>query len=418
MTKAFPSRSALLSFFLALSIVATWMSQSLLDSSLILVALLWFYQTLKQTGFRTAFNLNSSLKHVIPWMAAYFLVAVLGYFFNARPEAEPLFNLSRFTWVLQFLLLAYVVRDLDFKIKRPWFICIFLLFIPAVYGFNIYLNEGHVDFLSPTETYGRIIGLVNSATYHAHIGGFFFVICFAVFLFEALKAFRKKRIDNPCELIALGVLALAVLLSVIYAASRGALLATILAVVCFLFMKAKNYLIRLLLVVTMAFGIFMALNIRHAVSGERKQSDGCRVALMQVHLNMIKQYPWLGIGYRDNMRNISDYWPESIETSSICEAYKNSGSQAHNQYLNVAATTGILGLLCYLAFTLLLFFWNATWWWKTRSTVAAACLSLQLYFILSCMTEITFEFAKIRYLIIFVWAVVVNRDVIEKKLAT
>jgi O-antigen ligase len=115
------------------------------------------------------------------------------------------------------------------------------------------------------------------------------------------------------------------------------------------------------------------------------------------------------MGYRDNMRNLSDYWPPELNDKE-CDEFRTEGSQAHNQYLNVAATTGTLGLLFFLTIILYFLSLNVSWFRKEHSLNSLICLTLQVYFLLSCMTEITFEFSKIRYLILGVWAVVINNN--------
>ncbi|MGZ3692413.1 MAG: hypothetical protein ACXVAX_12975, partial [Pseudobdellovibrio sp.] len=74
-----------------------------------------------------------------------------------------------------------------------------------------------------------------------------------------------------------------------------------------------------------------------------------------------------------------------------------------------AATTGLLGLLCYLSLVIYFLVLNYKWYKWTKSDLALVALSLQTYFIFSCMTEVTFEFAKIRIIILTVWALVVSR---------
>ncbi len=52
---------------------------------------------------------------------------------------------------------------------------------------------------------------------------------------------------------------------------------------------------------------------------------------------------------------------------------------------------------------------NYKWYKLTESNLALVALGLQTYFILSCMTEISFEFAKVRILILILWALVVTQ---------
>ena len=68
----------------------------------------------------------------------------------------------------------------------------------------------------------------------------------------------------------------------------------------------------------------------------------------ETHWTIFKSHPLLGIGYRDNLRSIKEYWPES--EVATCRHLRDNGNHAHNQYMNVLATTGILGFLFFIAF--------------------------------------------------------------------
>ncbi|MGZ3726135.1 MAG: O-antigen ligase family protein [Pseudobdellovibrio sp.] len=389
-----------LTFFTALTLFGTWVSQSLLDLSCGILFLIWA-DTLfdKQTDSRVL--TNKYVRLILPVMAGYFVVACLGFYFNARPGAEVSFSLQRFSWVFLFSILVWIVDRVDFEHKFFKYFYILLL-IPAIYSLNIFFNDG-LDVVTNKGTDHRVIGVLQSATFHSHIGGAILVaaMSYLALSFKGdIKSFLKK--NWPVILTTF-----VILVSVLLTKTRGALLSMAISVFVFSAIWYRSNFLKWagVLVLLAGVGLYFT-SAGDALS--RKGPDSCRAILAKVHVEMIKKFPLLGIGYRDNMRNISDFWPPEWSTEE-CEAHRTEGSQAHNQYLNVAATTGLLGLLCYLSLVIYFLVLNYKWYKWTKSDLALVALSLQTYFIFSCMTEVTFEFAKIRIIILTVWALVVSR---------
>lgn len=131
------------------------------------------------------------------------------------------------------------------------------------------------------------------------------------------------------------------------------------------------------------------------------KSDQLRSELIQVNWEMFKEHPIIGIGYWDSYRQIEDYWPK------INLPPDHYTSHAHNQFLNILATTGIVGFIFFMA--MLFFFMKKSLDFikTTRSPLAYACGLVILQFLLSCLTDVTFEYAKIKTLVIMVFAMII-----------
>lgn len=135
-----------------------------------------------------------------------------------------------------------------------------------------------------------------------------------------------------------------------------------------------------------------------------------RINLLKVNLQMWREYPWLGIGHGENLRRNREYWdrPEwNMPPNYIT-------SHAHNQYVNVLATTGILGFIAFMSFFSFFLIKNIKLLIKASHNKASAnyallfaCLWAQIEFWLACLTDVSFEYAKIRALLILVWALVI-----------
>lgn len=395
-SKAFDQTKFAVSFFLILSFFSTWFSQSLMDISVSLFFLVCVYHAFTNKIYPRFFQ-NKSLLVFLSLTFGYFIAAALSLLINGR-EGSDLSTLFKFSWVFQVIALVWAIPFFNIQLvsEKRWAQIFFygLLFIVGLVGFNIYFNDG-IDIFNDRQSLGRIVGLINSPTYHAHAGGFIFIVLFAYFYFQ-------KTILRPLNILLL----FTTICSIFFTYTRGALLALIIALCLLYFIEYRLKHIRYLILFSFTFILLLFTTpLKNMLS--RGNSDTCRLRIIQVHLKMIQDKPLLGIGYRDNMRSLIEYWPENEIPVDNCKVLRKEGTQAHNQILNVFATTGLIGLIFYLGLVIYMFFINIKLLLNSPNALFKTSLVLQLYFFMSCMTEVTFDFAKLRYLILIVWAVVI-----------
>ncbi len=80
-------------------------------------------------------------------------------------------------------------------------------------------------------------------------------------------------------------------------------------------------------------------------------SNKVRINTWKANMAMFADHPWLGIGYMQNETKTAEYYEKlGIEETFI--------SDAHNNYIQVLSTTGILGFLFYMLFILSFLFAN------------------------------------------------------------
>lgn len=133
--------SGVITFLVGLAVFSSWVSQSALDFATGLIGVLAFVSLFSPATRMELFS-NSHLNRVFPWMAGYFVVAALGYYFNGRPGADVIFCLTRFSWIFLLYALTWGFRYFDEnRDSLKWFF--YLLLIPALYGFNIFFNSGN-----------------------------------------------------------------------------------------------------------------------------------------------------------------------------------------------------------------------------------------------------------------------------------
>ena len=400
-----------------------WISQSLMDvfifalfitAIVILIPIFWS----RSKPIRSDQSVPAktiSTQFIFASFGGYFIVAVLGAVFNADSDYETTGNLSKFVWMLQFVLFYWTALQIDWtrlmsdRLKTIFQFFAWTSLVPVLYGFNIYLFEG-VDIVTLQKTSYRIIGLLNSATYHGLVGGLIFCFLLPIFLLNI------RRLTWNTIVLSLICLSL-IIASTTLTMTRGVWLSLFISgIVLVYFLNFKKLLLATLVIAGVGVAYFQT-PIRSMIH-TRSNSDSCRIKLIQTHWTIFKSHPLLGIGYRDNLRSIKEYWPES--EVATCRHLRDNGNHAHNQYMNVLATTGILGFLFFIAFygyfiilnlQLLKIYRND----KLHYPLCVSLLMMQIFFLVSNMTETSFEYGKVRTVLLIVWAVVLalftNREV-------
>jgi O-antigen ligase len=168
--------------------------------------------------------------------------------------------------------------------------------------------------------------------------------------------------------------------------------------------------------------ISSAVNIQHKHHDERK-------LVWKANFEIFKDYPFFGIGFKNNTPHLSEYYERlGISQTTI-------KSHAHNQFLQILATTGIFGLLFYLAIWFRLF--QMSWLsWKFLNKISiknSKNISDNLFwkqglvlgsigglvaFLIAGLSECNFDDSKANYMLSFVVAAIVwvFSDLKEKKI--
>lgn len=120
---------------------------------------------------------------------------------------------------------------------------------------------------------------------------------------------------------------------------------------------------------------------------------------------IFKDHPLFGAGYGQNKFLLHEYYDkQGLPKDQFI-------GHAHNEYLHILAGTGALGLLCYLAILGTIFFQAFLVFWRTSSNqsfrkgLALGVLGGQICFLIGSLTESNFEHSKVRFGIMFMWAI-------------
>lgn len=389
--------------FLALIPTFAVSSQSLLDLALSALFLSLIFVFAKKRQILVIEKIG------IEWaFLGYMITIVLGFWLNASPDAEWLDSAIKFSWVLNLYILIFGLQTTQLDSTKILKALSAGTLIPTLYSLASYMYG--VDLITGRNNH-RITGMVNSATYHAHGNAiiFVFLACCLYFSFKKLKL--NWKIFAVSSFLLLGT-------SILLTFTRGIWISIFVSsAIILLILDRKKFLVFIAGTLILGGIAFQTLpKLREGVDPvARAASVEERVSFIQLNLQMWKQYPLLGIGYGENLRRCREYWdrPEWNKPADY------NVSHAHNQYLNVLSTTGLFGLFFFAMFFLYFIYKNIKLLLKTSSELSPerwalliGCLWAQIEFAIACLTDVSFEYAKIRTLILIVWALVV---VIEKK---
>ncbi len=382
--------------------VAAVSSQSLLD----LVTFFMFFTTIVIL-YRSREKID--FKRIgIEWaVLGYLIVIALGFKFNASPDAEWQNSVIKFSWLINIYILIYTFQTLSFNSIKVIQVLSVLSLGPTVYSLISYLNG--LDLITNRDN-DRITGLVNSSTYHAHGNAVLFVILVGCLYFSIRKLSRAWMFFSLFSTFLLG-------LSIFLTFTRGIWISIFASSMMMLFYLDWKKMLKIFLTSVVLF--FLAFQywgkFKERILKTNVKSNDERVSLFKLNVQIWKEYPLLGIGYGENLRRNREYWdrPEWNKPPGYLE------SHAHNQFLNVLATTGVFGLFFFSLIFGFFFKKNFGLIRKTnqvenpeRRAILIICFWAQLEFVIGCLTDVSFEYAKIRALIILVWALLIA---IERK---
>lgn len=393
----------MLAYLLAGSALGPVVSQTLLDISIVLLFLVFIVQSVKNKSYS---QISFRKPFVFEYGIFFYILAILtGFYILNITDREAWVRLLKFTWIINLYLFAWAISKINFDFRKMLLFFSAAYLIPNIYALSTFIAK--VDWLSglPIQN-SRIIGMVKSSTYHAHANALVLVFFAVIFFFAYSKLSRRLQVITTISFLLM-------LASTILALTRGIWISLTFTFLFFLFVQNKKLFAAALVVGAIAFTSLLTFSEsfqnRVSLSSHTQSSDAERLNLFKVHVFMIKESPLVGIGYANPLSHTKDWWPKMGLSSDLIN------SHAHNQLLNVWATTGLIGLIPFMLF----YFWFLVKSWQLskqfkklgdhpKYVLAMACLMTQVQFIVGNFTDIGFEYAKIRSLILLVWAIVLG----------
>lgn len=395
----------MLSYFLAGVTIGPVVSQTLLDLMMLLIFVCFAKEAVAQK-FKNFLPLRKP--YLFEYGFSFYVIAIVaGLLILGVTDSEAWRRLYRFYWIINFYLLIWAFTRYEINLTKlvKFFSWGFILpniyaIVCTLYGYDFLRKEAIIGF--------RLTGLLDSATYHAHANGLIFIF-FLVLLFFKFK--NLSRFYQSLSLLAAALMGLGIFMTF----TRGIWLSlTVTAALFLLFHSRKLFLVALttgLLILAAAYTTSQNFRSRVEHSMQTKTADEQRWNILKIHWLMIEKSPLLGIGYANNLSHTP---PETWKQYGFDYIpHEHIDSHAHNQLLNVFATTGLLGLIPFALF----YFWflvmnvKLTLKFKRQNlhsfyVLSVACLAAQLEFFIANLTDVGFEYTKIRSLILLVWALV------------
>ncbi len=374
--------------------VAVFSSQTLVDICDTMIVATAIYLIIKNKDYSFLRTISKTWYFWIGWL----IVIFLGLFINNNPM--PWLYFLEFRWCISFASMIYLllrITNIDVFINSLSITMLFLNFV------SIFLYFARND--------ERAGGIYNGVmAYSQNLG---MVTCFFVtYLLYSTK--NKFSIKNQKVLLALS---LSCIILVLITLTRGIWIASAIGISLSSFFIHKK--IFTYTVVTIIF-LFSVLTLFSPSFKSRirandyltQTSNFQRKNILRANLEIFKDYPILGTGYTQNNLRLTEYYKKLNIPE---DEFK---SHAHNQYLQFAAGTGILGLIFYLIFLSSIFFHALNGYFKSKDMsiriLYIALVSAIVSFMIASLTESNFSISKNRFLFLFFCALIVAQKYKDK----
>lgn len=361
------------------SLVASFTSQTLVDIADFLVistALFFAYKNIELKSFFKGF------KPILLW-PVWLVIVALGLFMNLGiNNLQFWMNFTEFKWIITLLSLIYLMSKIEFPLKLIKAVSIATLILNLVSLFLYFYRHD-----------GRAAGIFGAVMAFSHNIAPIFCL-FAVLAFVSWSYFKLS------EKILISSIILSSYLLTFLTFTRGVWLGAIAAIAfCFIvwnFKKSLLFLSAFFMVCVLQMYFFQSVSDRVlSKTINETSSNDARVALWKSNLYMVKEHPYFGVGHGQNKYYLPQYYKVlGIPEDTII-------SHAHNQYIQVWAGTGTLGLICYLFFLYVIFktawqgYKNAS---PEKKGLMLGLIAALLCFVVGALTEANFNISKNRFL--------------------
>ncbi|MES3037776.1 MAG: O-antigen ligase family protein [Bdellovibrionota bacterium] len=327
---------------------------------------------LKNTNFRAWSKSTWAL-------VAFSFVLILSVLVNREIMVEGFKPIAKVKYFLLFLLtiapLAFY-REKVFTKRNIKFLTYGLLLSATVAAISgmIAMNTGF-NFLRQKEaSIDRNAGLFGMLMTYAHAGALLQVLLTGLLIYR----------DEVKELISIKIVAavwIINLLSLYLTYTRGAWIAFAVAIPFFFFLrKKKEFFVTIAGIAVIGTLVWFSVpKVRETFTERQVQSDDVRIGLWKAALKAFEERPILGMGFHN-------FEPLSVP---IKEKYQISTDgiygHAHNNYLEVLAVSGLLGIIAFTA-------WQLLWLWecvKRNDLIARLCFPFIIAFMAGGLTQVT-----------------------------
>ena len=283
------------------------------------------------------------------FFTVYFIVNLLSLTQTHYP-ADSWKGILRVTRSILLCLSVIYTVDSEEKFRKLFFWCLWVAFFISVdgllQGFTGYEVIRHRNVTGYLENGGRI-----TSTFR-HANDFAAYLTLMLIFFAGILSEAKSLKLSAIKIIALGLGALSLFISILWTYSRGSWMAVGFTLLLMAVFKGRKLLLGVFAILIIWVIFFSPPLVRIRAQSLWDPKNGTiteRKVLAQESFDMIEKSPWLGMGLNTFSDNAPFYKSKTVHTDV---------QYAHNGYLQMAVETGIVGLIGFLA--LLIYFFCST----------------------------------------------------------
>lgn len=326
---------------LFLAFTACFISWKLFDIAIVLM-LLTILTTSPKKHWQYWKNLEifRPLKIFNFFIFSFMLIVLAGYVFKTPLKEDQWTDIFSFRWILGFYILLAVTPNISIENKTASWLGKYLMML--LVGGLAYQYYGYF-YLPHTETTdSRFMGFFHNTNHYS--------LCISlmwayVMGWVSVDLVEDKKLNRTlaCTLF---ILSICIFGSLGRSAWMGCGAA---AIVCIWTYRRHTVLRRASLGILLSILALIAFDIgsimerlMYSLDFSPNNANSLRISLWRANWAIFKDNFLLGVGYLENIKLIPLYYSK-LNISNV-EFY----SHAHNQYLQVLAGSGLLGLICYL----------------------------------------------------------------------
>ncbi len=333
----------------------------------------------------------------------------VGLLVNA-PNADFLFVMGSLRLLLVFFIITYslqIVKDLN-RLFAVMLFCATVIGVYAIWqhytGIDLWrhTHRALVDLPIGDRSLYQSVGFFGHHLTYAH--SYMMILClpWAALLLGNRQPWWQRILFLLSFLI--------ILTSVGFTYGRGAWIAVAVSLPVMAMFVSRKILISIILIFIIAGGaVYKISPTIHervvTIFQENYASNDDRKKLWQANMQMFKEHPWIGIGYRQNEPLTMAYY----EKLGIKDGMSG---HAHSNYIQTLATTGLIGFTFYMLLMLAFILTTARLYASIPSThywhrvIALAALGAQVAFHIGGLTQWNFGDALVHHQFLFWLAVV------------
>lgn len=374
---------------LVFAIISAFISQTLVDLADVILVVTALFVAHKRQELKV---LSQGFKPNYFWLTWIFIV-VAGLINNLGVlNLETWLAVSEFKWIITLLSIIYLTKtladssQLREKLLKPILI---MNLISLILNFR------------PGE--GRVAGVLNAVmAFSQNIAPIFCL--FTILCFSHWKYFsRNEKVMVSLIAVSAGILTLLTLTRGVWIGSAAGIL---IGLLIWNFKRGLQISGIFFLFVAILFASSTRIQQRVlSKTYDETSSNDVRLALWKANLRIVQDHPILGVGHGQNKFHLRKYYDEMGYPGDMLI------SHAHNQYLQVWAGTGTLGLACYLFFLFLIFktvskaYRNAL---PDQQGFLLGLISALICFVISSLTEANFNISKNRFLFLLLAGIAIG----------